>query len=321
MAKEPADRPWDAAAVGMTLTELRDLLDRGEPIPMVWSGVPRKARSSGTGTAKKKRKAKADTLAWVDHLERPAVQTGLLALGLVALLLVVGYLLWPPGAEYLYRHAEAMMASKEPSEWVQAEKDYLDELDRRFPDHPYKDQVRAWRDRTLLNRAERRAKVLQTPNLSSLSAPKTDPERMFVDVYQRTVRDLEEGHDADAARRWGDMADALAGDDPESRPWSLLARQRADEQKRAVADRQKEAAQLFERGHDAYVRGRFDDSRRDFGTFLDRYEKYPDLAEPVARAKQFLDEPAKQAPPSEAPAPTEAAPAKDPSTDDAAPAP
>jgi len=36
MAKAPADRPWDAAAVGHTLEELRDKAARGETIPMVW---------------------------------------------------------------------------------------------------------------------------------------------------------------------------------------------------------------------------------------------------------------------------------------------
>ena len=36
MAKAPADRPWDAAAVGQSLKELREKSERGESISMVW---------------------------------------------------------------------------------------------------------------------------------------------------------------------------------------------------------------------------------------------------------------------------------------------
>src|SRR4051794_37833790 len=36
MAKAPADRPWDAVAVTVSLTELRDKAERGQPIAMVW---------------------------------------------------------------------------------------------------------------------------------------------------------------------------------------------------------------------------------------------------------------------------------------------
>ena len=50
MAKTPAERPWDAAAVQVILTELRDKADRGKSIPMVWPtpGSPA-AGSSRTG--------------------------------------------------------------------------------------------------------------------------------------------------------------------------------------------------------------------------------------------------------------------------------
>src|SRR3954449_207539 len=37
MAKTPADRPWDAAAAGQKLTELRDKLEKGEKVAMVFS--------------------------------------------------------------------------------------------------------------------------------------------------------------------------------------------------------------------------------------------------------------------------------------------
>ena len=46
MAKAPADRPWDAAAVGMKLTELRDKASRGASIAMVWPSSQPGAKSA-----------------------------------------------------------------------------------------------------------------------------------------------------------------------------------------------------------------------------------------------------------------------------------
>src|SRR5262249_7851966 len=90
MAKTPADRPWDAAAVGQKLTELRDKVNRGAQVAMVWpSGEPapgkksrgaaRSARGSASASAsavasqsagatsrKKARKGTAATLAGKD---------------------------------------------------------------------------------------------------------------------------------------------------------------------------------------------------------------------------------------------------------------
>jgi hypothetical protein len=52
----------------------------------------------------------------------------------------VGYTLWPPGAEYLFRQAEARMASNDRRDWLDARDNYIDPLDRRFPAHPYRER-------------------------------------------------------------------------------------------------------------------------------------------------------------------------------------
>src|SRR5262249_28295668 len=47
MAKNPPDRPWDAAAVGDSLTKLRDKAERGAKIAMVWpASEPEKRKAS-----------------------------------------------------------------------------------------------------------------------------------------------------------------------------------------------------------------------------------------------------------------------------------
>src|SRR5262249_11345388 len=51
MAKAPSDRPWDAAAVGVVLTELRTKAERGATIPMVWPSPGAKPSRTGAGTS------------------------------------------------------------------------------------------------------------------------------------------------------------------------------------------------------------------------------------------------------------------------------
>ena len=46
------------------------------------------------------------------------------------------------------------MASSHRSDWLTAREEYLDTLDHKYPDHPYKEQVRKWRDQVLLDEVE-----------------------------------------------------------------------------------------------------------------------------------------------------------------------
>src|SRR4051812_39670804 len=119
MAKAPTDRPWDAAAASVTLTELRDKVAKGEKVPMAWGGEgetpanptrpglepevkPKKAK----GNAKTKEKAKR--AGW--RPDRALVEIAALVVALAALGGGIAYILWPPSASYLYRQAEALMA-------------------------------------------------------------------------------------------------------------------------------------------------------------------------------------------------------------------
>ena len=134
MAKSPADRPWDAAAVAAKLTELRDKADAGRRSR--WSGrraalprpSPRRAgrrgsrqlrRRSPERTRKKKGKAgstqsnrsRSDPERWFLVAQSRHDRNGTSGLALVAIGGVIAYMVWPPSAEYLFKHAEALMAS------------------------------------------------------------------------------------------------------------------------------------------------------------------------------------------------------------------
>ncbi len=121
MAKSPADRPWDAAAVAAKLTELRDKADRGAPVAMVWpsSGPPRpnqrvqarlpkpaappshppnapgrKKRKAGAST--RSSRSRSDLEGGSSWLNRSTLETGLLALALVAIGGFIAYWFGPP---------------------------------------------------------------------------------------------------------------------------------------------------------------------------------------------------------------------------------
>ena len=63
------------------------------------------------------------------------------------------------------------MASSRRSDWMTARDEYLEPLDERFPNHPYREQTRKWRDKILLDDAESRAKVLTSGLKISLTEP------------------------------------------------------------------------------------------------------------------------------------------------------
>ena len=232
MAKAPADRPWDAAAVGMKLTELRDKASRGASIAMVWPSSQarrqigprirqsrpcrcreqchrrgryiraksRRKRASPEQIRERQGTAPSSTVTrrWLD---RSKLETA----GLIAILIAIGgfiaYLIWPRSEHYLYRQAEELMASSSPSDWKRARDEYITELDDRFPNHPHQQQIREWRDKILLEEAESRGGVISSGLDIVITRPKNDTERKFLIVHQIAKKACELGDEL--ARRPG----------------------------------------------------------------------------------------------------------------------
>lgn len=283
MAKSPNDRPWDAAAVAHSLRELRDKVDRGEKVAMVWptegdaahparAGLetPRKAKK----TTKSRRKAPA-----LDVPARAWVETGLLVVALVAVGGFIGYWLWPPSKSYLFHQAEILMASKLRHDWLEARDNYLDPLDHRFPDNPYRATTRAWRNRILLDEAQGRAKLLASPVHTSLSEPKNNGETQFVNFNAEAEDRIRRGEDLAAALVWDEMAKQLKPDDPEEGKWHLYALSRAEELRKAVAERRDTVAKLIARAGAALREGRSRDARSIRDNLIERFGKYADVAD------------------------------------------
>ena len=278
MAKAPADRPWDAAAVGQKLAELRDQAARGESIPMVWD-------RSETGLMptrdlpRPKRKARKKPDRGVPALP-PWAGTAGLVLALAAALGLGAYLLWPPGPEYLHRKAAALMASENPDDWRRARSEYLDDLEGRFPRHAHRAEVDAWLDRIALHLARERSYAMTR----ALGRVRPGAEAQFDDTRRRAEEASKVGRDVVAADYWRRLADSLTAS-PADRGWALLAREHADDLARAIQRRRAEVqglldqADLADRARHPEVSARI---RREVAA---TYAIYPELSDLIERAQ------------------------------------
>jgi serine/threonine-protein kinase len=291
MAKSPTDRPWDAAAVEQVLTDLRDRDERGEPIEMVWP----KAGSSqanpirtdfGTSqkkgrTGKRKRRSSTpDDTSGSRLLSRGALEVAGLVAALLAIGGVIGYALWPVSAQYLYHQAELLMATGRSSDRLTARDEYLDPLDRRFPDHPYKAKTQEWRDIILLEEAERRAKTLSSQvKLPPMTDPQNDSEFKYVNYDSLATKAAADGNEIMAANSWKEMAGQISDKGPEERKWHLLAVKRAEQLETKIRERRANVIDMLRRAESALLAGRPNEALSIRASLNETYGRYTDLAD------------------------------------------
>lgn len=293
MAKDPADRPWDAAAVAESLKTVLDKANRGENVRMVWPtqdapqvqatnnggtsladvpGRPRKKSSKARGG--KRVASEVESSANIRHW----LEIGGMVLALAAIAGVMAYLLWPPSASYLYKNAERLMASKDRHDWYTARDEYIGPLDRRFPNHPHKSQTAAWRDQIITTDTEARARTLASPVQTALSRPQNQNEQRFVEFHARATAAEKAKDDLRAAEIWDEMAAQLRAGDPEERPWYLLATKRAGESRKVVEERQALVKRLVEEVAKAEDEGRPAEAQALRNRVLTQYGAFVDVA-------------------------------------------
>ena len=61
------------------------------------------------------------------------------------------------------------MASEDRTDWLRVPTEYLDDLDRWYPNHKYKSETDEWRDRIALSSAERAADAIARVSIPRLS--------------------------------------------------------------------------------------------------------------------------------------------------------
>jgi serine/threonine-protein kinase len=328
LAKEIEDRPYDAAAVAHTLRELKAKVERKEAVPLVFGPIPENpgrggaapgpAPSAATAPADadaatagatvgrtrpaKARKARRREAASVPDA-RQRIETALLVLALAAALGLGAYLLWPPSAAYLHRKAADGMAGPGRSDWILARDRYVAELERRFPDHPYGQDVRAWKDRILLDQAKGRVRYLENPNFLAVVEPKDDAERAYLDVFRAAAERTKAKRDDEALALWRNLEATLAKD-PERRGLWLLVSGRADEIGRTIATRRAAILADLTRADVLERSGNPEDAARLRLGVVRQFGAFPYLADLVASARQRLPMPAAaDGDPAEPPAP------------------
>ena len=331
MAKSPTDRPWDAAAVGVKLTELRDKAERGDSVAMVWpssgrdtakpSRAGQASAASGTASAtpeqprKKKRKAGStrrdqrlavgsrpgsDSFDQPSWFNRTTIETALLALALVAIGGFIAYLVWPPSKEYLYKEAEALMASIPTYRLADGPATITSNLStERFPDNPYREQTRKWRDKILLDEAESRGRNLTSGLDISLTRPRDNAERKFVIAHQLAAGAQGRSDDLTAISQWRDFAEQVKADDPDERKWHLLALHNIAQLENAINDRRQYVMKQWQLADAALQAGRLDEATTIKNKLVDQFSRYTDLADIFGSASQSTVAPAQNTVPAQ----------------------
>jgi eukaryotic-like serine/threonine-protein kinase len=313
MAKEPKDRPWDAEAVAQILRDLMDKASRQATIKMVWpeKGSPESMPTRADmidPTLVKKRKTKGSKKKEAEKTPRERLEVIGMVAALVVVASLIGYVVWPPSAAYLYSKAEPLMNSSDPLEWITAREQYIDPLDQRFPQHPYHEKTEAWRDKIDFREAERRAKMLEQLNLTGISNPKTDAEAYYQNTFKEAEAASKRKDDRDAMSLWLAMGKHLTTEGRENRGWVLVARSKAEALEKILQLRRKTVADLMTK---SIVPPQFatselaqKNSREILRDVVARFGDYTDVADLVTHAKEILAADEKKAEePSKEPAP------------------
>ncbi len=224
----------------------------------------------------------------VDEVEssRVGLETILLVAALLAVGALIAYIVWPPGQEYLYKHAEALMASEERHDWITARDEYLEPLDRRFPQNPYREQTAKWRDRILLNEAVSRSELLTAPVKTKFGEPINQVERLYVIAHAVAEEASKRGDDITAAQKWREFAGNLRLNDPEERKWRLMALQHAEKLEATIQDRRRLVEEQMRVADRAEQAGRTAEAQTIRKKLVEQYSRYIDLADIFPRPPQ-----------------------------------
>ena len=314
MAKEPPQRPWDAAAVAQELRGLQGMITRGEPIKLVFGspyvsdaslrsrdlpGEPAALSSPSTqksisppsvGTKTnpdRKKKKKTGSEGW----QMPSFTTVALTASAIGVLGLILYLLQPPTADQLFDRARPLLESDDLVQWQDADRRYLGEFEKRFPNDPRVATIHQLRDRILLSKTRSRARLL-----TSISKPQNDVETAYLEALKRSDDASNQGFENVAFDTWNQLLVKLSEVQKQASPeeknavkgWELLTRENArsmldkvQERTKAARDRLLEATTAEANGQEEFGAERRRSLIRDYG-------QYPYLREILDAARAGL---------------------------------
>ncbi len=231
MEKKPEQRPFSADAVAQSLAMVKDKV-AAQQSAAVDAAKKRRMDRAATDVAldekdkdaaravlgKKKKKKKAApfyTRGWFTLL-------ALAGLGVVLMTGVYVVFIKAPGADGLYRQAEALMKADTDEARREAREGPIAEFLRYYPEHEKTPKVQAWADQVDREVAEKQ--MLNRRN-ANFKLDEDDPEEKKAEEKARLALDSEDLGKLDtAARVWGELlAYKTDKEHPRQRPWGLIA--------------------------------------------------------------------------------------------------
>jgi hypothetical protein len=229
LEKDPSRRPPDGAILFRQLDSLRRKLERKATTPVHFRPGPL-GMDGPAATERRSTEGPATLMSRLMRAELELQNRGgpvrrFLHQPLVLLTLfllttgVLAWTFWPLSAESLFQHGAALMASSDPDDWEKAWEKYLGPLERKYPDHPHRDEVEEFRQQLNGHRAGRQAerKALQAGPMSEAQW-----------FYQEGLRLRQRGDEVGARRQWQALAEAFK-DVPSEAPWVRLAKKELDQ--------------------------------------------------------------------------------------------
>jgi tetratricopeptide (TPR) repeat protein len=224
LEKDPDKRPPDCLVLGKQLDSIRRKLERQNLLTIVGT-TPSQTVDEKQGTFELEPPAGPATL--MGKLMRAELERGK-ALGPVSRLLnrvwilvpllalciaLIVWAFWPLSMETLYSRGAKLMASERLADMQEGWRDYLEPLNKRFPDHPYQKEVEQFK------------LTLQTAEAGNTS----EARRLF----QRGEKLSQEGNLKEAQRVWQNII-VIFKNMPAEQIWVRRAEQ-------ALADQEKNA--------------------------------------------------------------------------------
>jgi eukaryotic-like serine/threonine-protein kinase len=181
LEKDPNDRPFDAAYVGMALEEVRAKVAEhtsiashvasGSPTTMSMHDVHPELKKTLRKQRKKKKKKEIGPI-----YER----TWFLSTCLLALILFVTIAVWPASEEELWASATPLMKTTDSVKWQDARRRYLEPMLTRFPDGKYAEEAKGFIVKLDVYRLRRRLENKARLNRD----PDTEGERLFIEGWR-----------------------------------------------------------------------------------------------------------------------------------------
>jgi len=285
LEKEPDERIYDALALQMAVDDVKAKVSRqASLVGATLAGEATKtAGVEGVtkldATKKKKKKKKRDQVPFYENLWFLAV----------CLTLVIGVLGWQiqralyPSERVLWSRAQALMAEKDPTRWVDAKNKYLPELLQRFPQG-----VHAAEAQQLLDKADIYFAEQQARNRGPRPA-KSEGERLFLEAQKYLSGGIEDR--VSALEVYESMVELLA-DRPDERVYVLLARQKIAEITAAGGDkldRVQIIEQALSRATAAADEGKVFEARTIWNSVVTLYADNQELQSFVEHAREQLE--------------------------------